>query len=67
MSGRNSLLDRRALFTTGAAAALLAATGASAGSRPGAGAVCGWRFRVPRERTLGSMAMGSSCRLRGRG
>ena len=34
MSGRNSLLDRRALFTTGAAAALLAATGASAGEPP---------------------------------
>lgn len=34
MSGRNSLLDRRALFTSGAAAALLAATGASAGEPP---------------------------------
>lgn len=34
MSGRNSLLDRRALFTTGAAAALLAATGASAAEPP---------------------------------
>ncbi|SFG91839.1 ABC transporter substrate-binding protein [Sulfitobacter dubius] len=34
MSGRNSLLDRRALFTTGAAAALLAATGAGAGEPP---------------------------------
>ncbi|NUH66900.1 peptide ABC transporter substrate-binding protein [Sulfitobacter sp. S0837] len=34
MSGRSSLLDRRALFTTGAAAALLAATGASAGEPP---------------------------------
>ena len=34
MSARNSLLDRRALFTTGAAAALLAATGAGAGEPP---------------------------------
>lgn len=34
MSTRNSLLDRRALFTTGAAAALLAATGAGAGEPP---------------------------------
>ena len=34
MTTRNSLLDRRALFTTGAAAALLAATGAGAGEPP---------------------------------
>ncbi|OIQ33139.1 MAG: peptide ABC transporter substrate-binding protein [Alphaproteobacteria bacterium MedPE-SWcel] len=51
-----SRLDRRALFSTGAAAALLAATGASLSNRPRRGGTL--RFAVPRDGgdLLGQMA-----------
>ncbi|TNJ45567.1 ABC transporter substrate-binding protein [Phaeobacter sp. B1627] len=51
-----SRLDRRALFSTGAAAALLAATGASLSNRPRRGGTL--RFAVPRDGgdLLGRMA-----------
>lgn len=50
-------LDRRALFTSGAAAALLAASGLSADARPRPGGVL--RLAVPRDGSLVSVAEGA--------
>ncbi|GHF35715.1 ABC transporter substrate-binding protein [Seohaeicola zhoushanensis] len=51
-------LDRRALFTSGAAAALLAASGLSADARPRAGGVM--RLAVPRDGSLARIAQGAT-------
>ena len=54
MTKTRSLMDRRALFATGAAAALLAATGVSAAALPKQGgrlrmALSGWANSRPRD------------------
>lgn len=51
-------IDRRALFTSGAAAALLAASGLSADARPRAGGVL--RLAVPRDGSLTRVAAGAA-------
>ncbi|WP_109465431.1 ABC transporter substrate-binding protein [Albibacillus kandeliae] len=51
-------IDRRALFTSGAAAALLAASGVSAKARPSRGGVL--RMAVPRDGSLARIARGAA-------